>query len=166
MTRCHRPTNESSTASHRPIVLTPSSYRPDTGFSACATICRYTYVQNFHRVSPAANGPLACSPISQRPAVCHHRVLPFAWNLPHGTLTRRSVTAKVEFTYCRLGVLCCTVRTDGGARRHCTVGRWGNGQHIPGPSEDGGTRQSFSIANIFAGSLSSVAPKRIQALFL
>ena len=37
-----------------------------------------------HRVSPAANGPPTCSPIAQRPALCPHRVPPFAQNLPHG----------------------------------------------------------------------------------
>ena len=68
-------------------VLTPSSYPADTGFSPFATACTHTaksfgYVQNFRRVSPAAYGPLACTPISQRPAACHHRVPPFERNLP------------------------------------------------------------------------------------
>ena len=91
MTRCHRPTNEASTASSH----------PDTGVLWCATACTHTvksfgYVQNFRWVSPAANRPLACSSISKSPARCHHlfgHLQGIYHTVAHGTLTRRSVTA-------------------------------------------------------------------------
>ena len=63
---------------HNGLVPAPSSYRAHTGFSPCAPLVstrrNVEYVQNFRRVSPATNGPLTCSPIAQRPAVCPHRV--------------------------------------------------------------------------------------------
>ena len=64
-------------------------YRPHNRFSLCATACThpaksFEHAQNFRRVSPAANGPPTCSPISQCPAMCHHRVPPSARNLSHG----------------------------------------------------------------------------------
>ena len=85
----HRPTNGSIAASYRPPVLLPCSYR-------VLTMCHRLYppgenvlsmsktFAGSRRVLPAVNGPLTCSPIAQRPAMCPHRVPPSARNLPHG----------------------------------------------------------------------------------
>ena len=86
----HRPTLRL----HNGLVLGPtSSYRHSY---RVLTVCQLLYPPDqevlslpktfagFHRVSPAANRPPTCSPIAQRPAVCPHRVPPFARHLPHG----------------------------------------------------------------------------------
>ena len=75
---------------HRPpprplTVLIPGSHRvPPLVSTRRKVLSMSKTFAGSRRVSPAANGPLTCSPIDQRPAVCPHRVPPSARNLPHG----------------------------------------------------------------------------------
>ena len=86
----HRPTNGSIyiglvPAPHPLTILIPGSHRvPPLVSTRRKVLSLPKTFAGSHRVSPAANGPPTCSPIAQRPAVCPHRVPPFARNLPHG----------------------------------------------------------------------------------
>ena len=79
----------------RPLtVLIPGSHRvPPLVSTRRKVLSMSKTFAGSRRVSPVANGPLTCSPIAQRPAVCPHRVPPSARNLPHGRLSRCHVTA-------------------------------------------------------------------------
>ena len=69
----------------RPLtVLIPGSHRVPPLVPTRRQILSLPKTFGSHRVSPAANGPPTCSPITPRLAVCPHRVPPSARNLPHG----------------------------------------------------------------------------------
>ena len=106
----HRPTNGSITASYRPhvllpaprplTVLIPGSHRvPPLAPTRRKVLSMSKTFAGSRRVSPAAYGPPTCSPIAQRPAVCPHRDLPSARNLPHGTPSRCHVTATLAMRF-------------------------------------------------------------------
>ena len=70
----------------RPLtVLIPGSHRvPPLVSTRRKVLSMSKTFAGSRRVSLAANWPLTCAPIAQRPAVCPHRVPPSARNLPHG----------------------------------------------------------------------------------
>ena len=77
------------------------AHRPHTGFLPCSTACTHPvksfgHAQNFHRVSPATNGPQPCSPIAHRPRralTVFHRSHEMYHTVAHGMPTRCHVTA-------------------------------------------------------------------------
>ena len=140
----HRPTNGSITASYRPHVPLPSSYR-------VLTVCHRLYppgeklwvcpklspgpagsrrpLTGHQRVHRSLNAPPCAHTVFHRPHEIYHTVA-------HGRPSRCHVTATLAYRV----PPCGKFRANGGTRWGHTAGRWAIGEHVGGPLAAGETR--------------------------